>query len=366
MLDPATYDLQEEAAKARCGDWTTIASMTPTVFNESGFPVRIKSLSALSYLITTMDETDCSPMLNEIGGARPADIAAIGAATQRYLRFHRILFGARPAIVPVSRLLYTYLIFRKIKALSDPGAILEIGAADGYLPLFIATDDSFKTYDQMEVTQSYYVFQSLIGSHVWGTAHLDLAKDDARYAGPIVRGWDNPRSKKGARLALEIHSDVRSTLFPWWRFNEAFDRRYNLIMSNENICEISLEAFIYYAEQIACSLTPNGMFFVHGIGRTREKSDLDKRLVILRDVGLRPTLLETTQANGGPLHTPNLMFIGPRHPDHGTWSGNFTGRRFNTDDPAIRRAYGLDEPAGHITGHDQFVAALREYLNEAA
>jgi|GEM_PF-3898038 len=362
MLDPNAYDSAEQLAKERCGDWPTLAAVIPHVFNESAIPVRVSSLPALSYVISAMDWTSCDVLLQEIRGARRSDVEAVGEAAKRFMRLHRVLFGSRRVQIPVTRLLYSYLIYRKIRALPAHASVLDIGPADSYLSFFLATDPSFEIDDKMEVTQSLYLLQSAMGAHLYDEGYLDLARDETEYRGPVIRNPFSQRTVPQDRLILDYTPRVRSTLYPWWRFKDPFQRRYDVIMANENICEMSGDAFTYYMRHIASSLTPEGLFFVHGIGRTTNSKALDYCLKVIEWAGLRPVIWETTPQHGGTAHTPNLLFIGPQHPQHGSWSGNFRARRFNTDDPIVRAAFGLDEPPGEITDHNAFVAALRAYL----
>ncbi|MEQ8587382.1 MAG: hypothetical protein RLO01_18505 [Thalassobaculaceae bacterium] len=364
MLDIATYDEADRAARVHCGHWATIRAMRPDFFAGQGFPTRIERLTELRYLFDAMSKWDSGPVLQEMGGALPEDVAEITAAVRSFVDLHRAVLDREPARIPLGTLTYQYLVARKVAAFPRHASVLDIGPGEGYQSFYLSRDASVETYSAVEVTQSLYMLQTLVGDRAFGGKFRNHAVDPQPYPALHFPALRADGAAPLSALTVEPQATARSHLFPWWKAHLAFETRYDVVMSNENICEMSTEAFAFYVGEIARRLSPDGVFLVHGIGKTLEPKTLNERFQILSAVGFRGFIQETTFKNGGRLHTPNLVLVPPGNTRHGEATETFTERRFDESDPVVRAVYGLDRPAGEITTHAALVDAVRESLGD--
>lgn len=364
MQDIAIYDAADRAATVHCGHWATIRAMRPDFFAGQGFPTRIERLAELRYLFDAMSKWDSGPVLQEMGGARPEDVARITDAARRFIDLHRDLLDREPARVPLGTLAYQYLVTRKVAAFPHHASVLDIGPGEGYQSFYLSEDSSIESYAGIEVTQSLYMLQTLIGHRAFRGTFRNHAVDLPPYPALHFPTVQADGSEVLQTLTVAPPASIRSHLFPWWKAHLAFETRYDVVMSNENICEMSGEAFAYYAAEIARCLTQEGVFLIHGIGKTLKPEVLNERFQILSVLGFRGYIQETTFKNDGRLHTPNLVLVPPGNSRHETASTTYTVRRFEEDDPVVRAVYSLDRPAGEITTHAELVNAVRESLGD--
>jgi predicted methyltransferase len=361
MLDIAAYDAAERDAMVRCGDWPTIRAMRPDFFEAYGFPTRISRLAEISYLASTLGDPDATPLLKEIRGARPEDLDAVGDAVWRFIAVHRAVSSGTVARVPLARLLHAHVTHRKLKGLASRARILDIGPGEGYVSLFLPRDPGVKHYAAIEVTQSLYMMQSTIGALCFAGSfanHVSRPTDSG-----AIR-LSSPGSR-AAEFAVAPSASPRAALYPWWEAHRAFEQTYDVVMANENICEMPPEALDFYAARIVKSLAPEGVFLIQGIGKSETPDTVDTRFAILERHGFRSIVQETSFARGGPLQTPNLVLVGPRHPAHETAATRWRIRVFDQENALIRAMYGLDQPPGEITDHDALVGALKARLTGA-
>lgn len=364
MLDIATYDDADRAAMIHCGHWATIRAMRPEFFATQGFPTRIERLAELRYLFDAMSKWDSGPVLREMRGARPEDVSAIAQAAKRFIDLHRTLVDREPVRVPLGTLAYKYLTARKIRGFETHGSVLDIGPGEGYLSFYLADDPSIETYAGIEVTQSFYMLQTLIGHQAFGKAFRNHAVDPAPYPPMHV---DRPETDAGETLEdlmVAPPSGARGHLYPWWRAPAAFERTYDVIMSNENVCEMSSTAFAYYADRIAQCLSPEGVFLIQGIGKTVDPKIMVGRLEQLAARGFRSYILGTTAMPDHPLHTPNFVLVPPGNRHHDAAPAQIMTLRFDAGDPVVRSVYGLDHPPGDITTHADLAGAVGEILGD--
>lgn len=361
MIDPRRYDDAERQAMIQVGDWAALSSFRPYFFQESRFPIRIAELGELRYVVSVMNDVrDAEAVLREMRGLRAPDVDAIFEAVRRFVGFQVGILGHTQVVIPFTSFVYYYALFRKLKRLPGAASILDIGSGLGYLPFFIGDDPAIRAYDAIEVTQSLYVLQSAINSFVFGERQRDLAVGRF-HPGAAVSADLLPRTTKINRvIELDFAAPARCTLFPWWRINEPFERKYDVVMCNENICEMDLSAFVFFAQKTLGCLTGNGLLFIHGIGKTvgdRHRL-IDERLSILLRLGYRALAVETSFENKGRLSRPNLLMMAPGHERYGEGQTRTEDFGFDDEDPVLRSVYGLDEPAGEITD----VEALKSEL----
>jgi len=366
MIDPAAYDDAESLAYRASGSWTWRGLMSGSVLDYSNFPVRVRSIHDLKPLINAMDQMRYEHHLREIGGLREDDLVALSAVTKALARFFIHTFHDPNVIIPLGSLVSHLLVFRKISALPRRERMLEIGGGSGFLPLFTAKADGFGHRNQIEVTQSFYVLQSLLNSHLFGIRFSDRAVDApppapiealARSAGIITAGFEPT-----ARLGFDVSPAM--TQYPWWKVNEAFDpeRPYDVAVSNANVYEMTLDAFILYFSNLSKCLAPEGVVLFQEVGATGRSQGVD-RLAMLLDYGFRPLVNADRGTGERPLSCDNVVLVKDTHPHWNDTAQDFSTQHFPTDVPLVRAMFGLDRPAGsNLPRHDllkRFVASFQ-------
>lgn len=366
MIDPRRYDDIERLAMTRVGQWSAISAFRPNFFQSQGFPVRITELGEIRYLLSALhDVTDSERILRETRGLRAGEVAILGDAIRRFVRFHTVHANRSTIQIPFTGFLYYYALLKKLRGFPEHATVLDVGPGLGYLPFLFDDRARFATYDQIEVTQSLYVLQSAINSFVFMEGFRDLAMDEAG-AGPCLPAAELPRPTRAVNT-IDIAFDMppACSLFPWWRLNEAFGHQYDVILCSENVCEMDEAAFGYLCRKALGSLRPNGVLFIHGLGKTigRRHELIRERLDMAGGHGFRSLLSETSFENGGRLARPNFVLVGPRHERYGDAVEQIHLLHFDTDQPMVRAVYGLDEPDGEITDVAALSAALTRYLS---
>lgn len=361
MLDIAAYDRMEREAMIETGDWATISLMSPAFFSSQGFPVRVETLAELRFVMDAMSRADSGPMLQEMRGLREDDLEAIADAVRLFLKVHNLVAGPRRARIPVGQLLYAYLVYRKLKAFPRHSTILEIGPGEGYVSFFLCQDTEFTHYASVEVTQSLYALQTAVNAISFGDTVRNAAYQAADYEPLKLKPSDSTRDVE--QLMINPPATYRAVQYPWWKADQALDRTYDVIMSNENMCEMPSEAFDYYVARATGALSENGVFMIHGIGKTLGPEVLDDRLSILKRHGFRAYIQEGHFLAGGLAHTPNLVLVREGNPLARNSSEINTKRAYQQNDPVLRAYYGLNRPDGRIKTHSEFVAAVRDRIS---
>lgn len=368
MIDPRRYDDLERLAMLLIGDWGTIRTFRPDFFQVHGFPVRIGDLGEIGYLLSAMNDVrDAEGVLREMRGLRAADLAALCIAARRFAGFHAAHIGGDRVRVPFTSLLYYYSLFRKLRNFPRRQAVLDIGAGLGYLPFFLDADCGIETYNQVEVTQSLYLLQSSINACVFGERQRNLATGDSLLPAPLSPETVPRATRVTGSIEIDFPITPACTLFPWWRFDDAFRRTYDVIMSNENICEMDVEALAYIADRAVRSLNPEGFFFIHGIGKTTgARADLIReRMDVLSAAGFRAVLFEPTFGENGKLARPNFILVAPGHPLHANAKRTLRAAEFDLDDPVFGAIYGAGDPDGDITDVATLKAEVTRYLERS-
>ncbi len=71
---------------------------------------------------------------------------------------------------------------------------------------------------------------------------------------------------------IDITRQPRCEHFPWWRAGEVFGRKYDVVMSNANITEVTDTALSYYAALIRDVIEPTGVFIAQCTGLRSERA----------------------------------------------------------------------------------------------
>lgn len=366
MIDPQTYEDADRAAMIHAGDWPTIRAMRPNFFMNNGFPFQIKSLQELRYIGSSLHSDDAFRNIEELRGIRPVDLARMVRACSRFVDFQTAMFGHQAVKIPVAELLNSYVLYRKISRMSVGSRILDIGPGASLLPLFLADDDSVQTYSQIEVTQSLFLFQAALNSFLFREAHRSLVMPAPHYKRPSLSSKIINMNALSPSVVARPHFKQRTTLYPWWRTADAYAQSYDLIMSNENICEMDEAALLHHGEMALDALSDDGLFLIHGVGATKgDKQLLDDRMELLAALKFRSVLFETSSDHDGHLARPNRILIGPRHPGYEKAAPIKSVRQFDPEHPFVKSIYSFDQPEGDIKDTNGLVLALSDALVQA-
>ena len=138
MLDASTYRTSEQLAKAQMATWRISQTHNVDHFERVGFPVRINSYRDLGQLLDTMQENRFAKYMNELGGLSDAEYELLIDVCCDLIDFQSIYFPNRRAILPISTLLSSFTLFKKMKGINpDFRSVLEVGPGCGYLSLFM-------------------------------------------------------------------------------------------------------------------------------------------------------------------------------------------------------------------------------------
>ena len=363
MIDLSDYEMAERAAKQNVRDWRTIVGMSPLFWDGGAFPIRVESLREIPLVIDALNTKDGARVIRELGGLDAADIDGLADLTQDFLKMWKTVWCRRPLFLPLSRLIYTWAIYRKIIGLGTVSTILEIGPGDNYLGFLVAKDPSISHFGQIEVTQSLYILQSLIGSFAFQSGHRDFVCDTSEGDPWTISDAPVPPFSPRIRLAA---GEERHRLYPWWQTPQAFERSYDLVMSNENLNEMTLDAFRFFTRNILRSLKPTGYLLMCGMGKTLGADVFNERWEILLGQGFRVLLAEQAFEKGGRFDAPNFLLVPPGHPDYGDAIPELSPR-FKAADPRVRAMYGLDRPPGEVTTiNDAFARVISVLKRKSA
>lgn len=378
-MDAASYRLSETLAKRGMRSLRQTGIHAPEFFESTGFLTRVESMEDLVVLLDVMHNNRFDDFVAELGGLTDADMAELLDAFAEYARFFLTQFPSSEIPIPLSGMLSQYAIALKLRGIPERRTVLEIGPGSGLLSFFLARDPGIERYDQVEATESFYLLQSLVSRHVYGTRFLDHAQLDTRSAGlggidfeavrtrhrDILPNYEQPQS-------LTVERRPRAEHFPWWRLEDVAARRYDVVTSNANLTEFSETALRYYAALFVTVLKPTGVLLAQCPGGGRTSGDVALRA--LMDVGLRPLVIAARYIGRNPKHpaalpegkqltTANLVFLPPGHPAYERATDPSQKLPIiDATDPLTRSIMGLDWDKGPVRSRDEVMAAVAERI----
>ncbi len=378
-MDAASYRLSETLAKRGMRSLRQTGIHAPEFFESTGFLTRVESMEDLVVLLDVMHNNRFDDFVAELGGLTDADMAELLDAFAEYARFFLTQFPSSEIPIPLSGMLSQYAIALKLRGIPERRTVLEIGPGSGLLSFFLARDPGIERYDQVEATESFYLLQSLVSRHVYGTRFLDHAQLDTRSAGlggidfetvrtrhrDILPNYEQPQS-------LTVERRPRAEHFPWWRLEDVAARRYDVVTSNANLTEFSETALRYYAALFVTVLKPTGVFLAQCPGGGRTSGDVALRA--LMDVGLRPLVIAARYIGRNPKHpaalpegkqmtTANLVFLPPGHPAYERAADPSQKLPIiDATDPLTRSILGFDWDKGPVRSRDDVLTSVAERL----
>lgn len=353
MIDIQTYNATEALARRSVSSRVALMAFTASAFEESGVPTRIQSLHELRMLMDSMNFQMFKPYQEELGGFRERDLECWTRALRDVLWFHLATFGDGEIPLPLRSMLNHYLVYRKLKGLPGRKRVLDIGPGTGYLAFFAAPDPEFDEYGQIEITQSYYILQSLFAHQAYGHQGHDLAMDTpACEAIPDLASVPIQTRLMEPPPTMKVRRQLRYRHYPWWEIGKAFERTWDVVMLNANLSEMAPEAMLYYFQRIKQSLAPEGIVLMQGSGlagynrMTGTRASLKDLLKWIEMVGFRPLVSADGAVAGKTFSRDNRVFLAESHPLYGRAVAAMGPDRWPDDLPLVRSLFGLDEPRG--------------------
>ena len=344
-MDIATYGHNELVAKSELESWRFETYFAPVTFDAVGFPTRIAHLGQIRGVLAGMHSRErILPFTEELGGLQEEDLERLSRAVARYTRWYRTVFADEVAPVPLADFVAQYLAYAKLRGLPRR-RVLEIGPGLGLIAFFMCDDESVETYDQIEINQTLFVIQSLIGSNCYGESFRNAALN-AGGAAMVGRLAETRPVLSGARpYVISRPRSFRCSLFPWWSVDVPMSGRYDVIASHANLVEMSLQSLEYYLERWSTILSDTGHVLIQDLGHPARRSH-DDVLKSIDAAGFR-ALAKFKGRQGRAFATfLNLLLVTERHPDYGRAKSVLEPLVLLDDHEVVRRVYGLDRPAG--------------------
>lgn len=245
-MDFPAYRRAETEAMGAIHNWRDIQAHRPVTFEAVGFPTRMESIMDLRPILDSMQDKAWEKMHREMGGLTERDAQDLATVLRSWREFATLNFGIRDGRLPFDAMIAHLGLYRKLCRYPFRN-VLEIGPGVGYLSFFLEHDKGVGVYHQIENTESYYVLQHLVNRHCFGIYHVEQALTGEGDPGGLCEHW------------------------PWWRrealSNPIRARVFDLITSNANLTEMTIQARTDFLTLIEKTLAPNGVLFIQGYGQ---------------------------------------------------------------------------------------------------
>lgn len=317
MLDSAAYRANETNAKRAVADWRLSNINDPHIFQNQGFPVRADSFLDLAQILDTMQERRFDDYVKELGGFTDEDTSFFVKVCLDYVNFYCSTFQRSRVVIPLSTLIAHFVIYKKLLGYNPKfSRLLEIGPGCGYLSFFLRSHEALVDYTQIESTESFYLLQSHINSHVFGSRFSEHALSKQA---PYDHGAYVPKLQLHDNIHYEeqhiINVEMRPTCnhYPWWRIGEVANRRYDLVTSNANLNEFSSEALVQYLSLIRDVLVDDGAIIAQCLGGGAPT--YESIFASMKSAGFVPVgLVRWDNVPSQFFTVANAVFVGERHP----------------------------------------------------
>ncbi|NQW08652.1 MAG: hypothetical protein HQ481_02040 [Alphaproteobacteria bacterium] len=369
MIDSATYDAAEQRAREAVSSWVWQSMLTTSAFDVSGFPKRISTIHELRGLVDAMDHRRFHLFMRELNGLAPDEQQHLLRVLATFCRFSAETFHDDTVILPLNTIMASFLSYLKLSGLPKQATILEIGAGTGYLPFFTESDTRFQRRIQVEVTQSLYILQSRVNAYLFRDSFHDaaMAPPPAAKVGALVERMRSRGRLHEQPMTLQVPRQSRTVQYPWWLVDQAFDRtwRYDVVVSNGNIAEMTFGAFDYYFENLRHCLQPDGVILIDDLGAPGD-TGYPPRLRRFLEIGFRPLVYVLPTFEFKPFTRVNLLLVAEEHPHWNDAATDFSKQHFPSDLPITRAVYGLDRPRGALLTREELVECFLAFNARAA
>ena len=373
-MDILDYRRAETLAKTALREWRLPLAHMPPNFIDNGFPLRLESRDQLLLILDTMQEDRFDFYVQEMGGLNPSEIHELVDALSAFAAFHLATFPGKTVQLPLSTFLSQLVIALKLRHLRPRGQILEVGPGCGYLSYFISNDSEITRYHTIEVTESFYILQSLINAQIFQAQYQNHAQIDARGLGIAEMGpleATEPNKKHywafEETSAIHVTRTPRMAQYPWWRLGDLVENNYDVITMNANLTEFSKAALFHYVEVVKRALKQDGFLFCHCQGGGT--LDLPTIFGAFQEAGLRAlavlpgSMQETVGAR--KFVVSNFLFV---RGDHSTLGAHTASQvKVPVFDPScslLRLMFGLERSGGYLVTRQEILGQVIETLGE--
>jgi hypothetical protein len=365
MIDPAGYADAEARAARAANSWTWQQMLSTSALGDGRFPLRVNSILDLKPLVEGMNHARYQLFLEERAGLRESDLAEVTSVLRTYAMWYLRTFNDDRVILPFNTLMAYWVTQRKLSALlahSGSGRhVLEIGGGAGMLAFFVAQARSTHHFTQIEIAPSFYVLQSLVNAHLFGTGFDNRAVPVDQSLGLESMIMASRKSLTTLEPVVRVPMEVKktATLYPWWTLDEALapSTTYDVVISNGNTFEMTYGAFLTYYTTLPGCLAPHGVVLLQDLGAGRRASEHD-RLAGLIDLGYRP-LVFCERGNGDrPLANANVLLVRDTHPLWDEAARDFETEHFPSHVPLVRAVFGLDEAPGRMVSRKELIQRM--------
>lgn len=317
MLDAIAYRANETTAKRAIASWRLSNINDPYIFQNQGFPVRTDSVLDLVQILDTMQEERFDYYMGEIGGFTDEEANFFADVCIDYTDFYQKTFERDRVIIPLSTMIAHYVIYRKLIGYNSKfSRVLEFGPGCGYLSFFLRHHAYLEDYSQIESTESFYLLQSHINSHVFGSRFSEHAISQQALADHnfyiAKMRWHGDFHYEDQKI-INVPRAPICNHYPWWRLGDVADKRYDIISTNANLNEFSSAALFQYLSVIRDVLADDGAIIAQCLGGGAPT--YDNVFAIMKSVGFVPVVLVAGDADPGRIFVvSNAVFVGPKHP----------------------------------------------------
>jgi hypothetical protein len=285
--------------------------------------------------------------MKELGGFTDEDSTLFLNVCIDYIDFYCSVFQKDQVVLPLSTLISHFALYKKLLGFNPAFTrLLEIGPGCGYLSFFLRDRESLEDYTQIESTESFYLLQSHINSHVFGSRFAEHALsthalDQQSVYVPKLK-WHNPFHYEEKKI-VSVERKAICNHFPWWRIGDVVNRQYDIVTSNANLNEFSREALFQYLSLIRDVLVDDGAIIAQCLGGGTPT--YESIIADMEAAGFVPVAL--VQGDNVPdrlFVVSNAIFVGERHPLYRKYAN--VERRFPMLDRGlsfIDRMYFLNE-----------------------
>lgn len=264
-IDGHTYRKAESLAREHLPTWE-YAQIHRVAFENSSFPQHVNSHTELMQVMNIMQENRYAAFHQEWGGYTDHDINCIVNALVDYVIFHRENFPRAQVKLPVSTMVSSYSIFKKITGYNPKAeTILEIGPGGGNGAFFFKHHRPLKNYSTIEASEAYYLLQNLVYAYNFGVAFEEKAipsvPENIQRVFSTCQHFEVPKY-----LTLDI--TPKATHYPWWRNGDVYTQHgtFDVITSNANLMEFSHQALADYLHLFKTVLKKDGVIICQCLG----------------------------------------------------------------------------------------------------
>jgi len=358
MIDAAAFRQAESQVRQSLNSWRPIQIQSPHIFANSGFPVRIETIQELVMLVDTMQENRFDPYMVELGGMTDAELGQFVASLVAFVQWYATVFRGGEVPVPLSTMIAHFALNKKIMSYPNHRRILEIGPGCGYLSFYLAGNKNVETYCQVEVTESFYVFQNLLNTCLYGPHFVEHVTKP-----PIYKNTDfQPAQASGfyeGEVSPTLHYAPKPTCehFPWWETPKLRERKFDIITSNANFTEMSEPAFQSYAQLISQCLDVNGMVLAQCLGGGH--TPIVNIIRTFESLGFRVLALIHKERE---MVTENMILVREGHPSYDHAPAELTHKPYLSMEPLWVQQTFAKSQNGTIRSAQEVLGLVREKL----